>query len=70
MSYVEFLVFLCRLSYEHYRKTPYHEEYLYLKLDKLMPAFLAYLYLQPNFLFKEKFSVEIQEERLRAKRRR
>ena len=58
MKYVEFLVFICRVSYEHYRNTPYHEEQLYLKLDKLMPSFLAYLALQPNFLFLEKFRSE------------
>ena len=55
MKYVEFLVFLCRIAYEHYRKTPYHKELLYLKLDQCMGSFLAFLMLQPNFLFKEKF---------------
>lgn len=41
MRYVEFLVFLCRISYEHYKNSPYHKEPLYKKLDHLMPNFLA-----------------------------
>mmetsp|Transcript_4014 Transcript_4014/g.5331 ORF Transcript_4014/g.5331 Transcript_4014/m.5331 type:complete len:91 (-) Transcript_4014:600-872(-) len=47
MKYVEFIVFLCRISHEHYSKTIHAEELLYLKLDHLMPAYLAYLNLQP-----------------------
>ena len=58
MKYVEFLVFLCRVSFEYYRTGPYHGEYLYLKLDKLMPSFLAYMSLQPNFLFGDKFAAQ------------
>ena len=61
MKYVEFIVFLCRISYEHYAKTEHTAELLYLKLDHLMPAFLAYLSLQPQFLFGEKFKSEILE---------
>ena len=30
MSYVEFLVFLCRIAYYHFDKTPYRNELLYL----------------------------------------
>ena len=46
MSYVEFLVFLCRIAYFHYEKTPYRNELLYLKLDHLMQDFCAFLNLQ------------------------
>ena len=45
MKYVEFLVLLCRVAHEHYEGGPYAKELLYLKLDHLMPAFLAYLHL-------------------------
>jgi len=34
MRYTEFLVFLCRVAYEHYRGTHYENEMLYLKLEK------------------------------------
>lgn len=68
MKFVEFIVFLCRIAYEHYSKTNHHEELLYLKLDHLMPAYLAYSNLQPQFLFGEKFKSEIIEEEKRAKR--
>ena len=70
MKYVEFLVFLCRSAFEHYRNTPYQGELLYLKLDKLMPSFLAYMNLQPNFLFGDRFAAEEEQEMLKAKRQR
>ena len=40
MKYTEFLVFLCRIAYEHYRGTPYENEMLYLKLEKIIPKYL------------------------------
>ena len=40
MKYVEFIVFLCRVSHEHYSKTKYKEELLYLKLEHLIPNYL------------------------------
>ena len=58
MKYVEFIVFLCRIAHEHYNKGPYEKELLYLKLDKLLPAFLSPLNLNPVFLFGEKFKAE------------
>jgi hypothetical protein len=70
MKYVEFIVFLCRIAHEHYKGGPYEKEFLYLKLDHLMPAMLDYLNLQALFLFEEKFSLEVQEEKLAHKRRR
>ena len=69
MSYVEFLVFLCRIAYYHYDKTPYREELLFLKLEHLMPDFCAFLGLQPAFLFGERFKLEAQLEQERARRR-
>ena len=69
MSYVEFLVFLCRIAYFHYEKTPYRNELLYLKLEHLMQDFCAFLNLQPAFLFGERFKLEAQLEQERARRR-
>ena len=69
MKFVEFLVFLCRIAYEHYKGGPYDGEQLYLKLDHLMSAFLSPLNLQPLFLFGEKFSKDEKDERKRAKAR-
>ena len=62
MKYVEFLVFLCRAAHEHYLKTPYSGEQLYLKLEKQMPAFLAYIDLTPEFLFGESFQGENEQK--------
>lgn len=55
MKFVEFAVFLCRICYEHYRDTPYENEMMYLKIEKLLPKFLAIEYLEPLFLFNEDF---------------
>lgn len=55
MKYVEFLVFLCRVVFEHYANTIYAKELLYLKLDHMMPKIVGYLNVQPLFLFNEKF---------------
>lgn len=63
MKYVEFLVFLCRIAHEHYKDTVYAKELLYKKLDHLMPSMLAPLYLQPQFLFGEKFAIDQEKDR-------
>lgn len=58
MKFVEFLVFLCRIAQEHYSKTVYKEELMYLKLEHLMPFYLQPLNLSPSFLFGEKFDLD------------
>ena len=55
MKFVEFAIFICRICYENYRGTPYENEMLYLKIEKLLPKFLAIMYLEPLFLFNEEF---------------
>lgn len=69
MKYVEFLVFLCRVSHEHYKGTVYEKELLYKKLDHLLPSMLAPLYLQPQFLFGEKFALDEEKDKVRHRRR-
>ena len=49
MKFVEFIVFLCRVTHEHYESTPCRGELLYKKLDHMLPAFLDYVGLQPLF---------------------
>ena len=60
MKYVEFLVFLCRITFEHYESTPHKQEAFYKKLDHMLPQFLGYVNLEPIFLFDEKFQSEIK----------
>ena len=55
MKFVEFLVFLCRCAFEHYNGTPYENEMMYLKLEKLLPQMLAPMNVSPLFLFYEDF---------------
>lgn len=68
MKYHEFLVFLTRIAFEHYRNTPYENEMMYLKLEKMIPKFLYPLNLVPLFLFYEDF--EYKPMVRRAKKRR
>lgn len=63
MKMVEFFVFLCRISFEHYRGTPYENELMYLKLEKTVPMYLNYLQLTPNFLFNEEFEYKPQAKK-------
>lgn len=60
MKFVEFLVFLCRVAFEHYRGTPYETEMMYLKLEKMIPVFLGPVNLSPLFLFYEEFEYKPQ----------
>lgn len=68
MKYVEFLVFICRISKEHYDGSPYEKEASFLKLDHLMPTFLAECHLEPVFMFGEKFVHDIELEKIRKRR--
>ena len=63
MKFVEFLVFLCRIAFEHYRNTPYESELMYLKLEKMIPVFLAPINLVPLFLFYEEFEYKPQAKK-------
>jgi len=49
MKFVEFIVFLCRISHFHYEKTSHRKELLYVKLDHLIPNFLEYKDLYPTY---------------------
>ena len=62
MKYVEFLVFLCRVSHEHYESTEHKAEQLYKKLDHLLPKFLLYANLDPAYIFGDKFAAELKFE--------
>ena len=62
MRFVEFIVFLCRISHQHYSKTKYKDELLYLKLEHLIPKYLEQFGLNPVFLFGEKFKIDQAKE--------
>lgn len=55
MSFCEFLVFLCRVTYEHYRGSHFENEMMYLKLEKMLPQYLMIVNATPLFLFNEEF---------------
>ena len=62
MKYVEFLVFLCRITHEHYESTVHRGELLHVKLDHMLPHFLGYVGLDVIFQFGEKFEAEAKQE--------
>jgi hypothetical protein len=49
------MVFLCRVTYEHYRGSHFENEMMYLKLEKLLPQYLMVVNATPLFLFNEEF---------------
>jgi hypothetical protein len=55
MKMVEFLIFMCRISYEHYRGTPYENEMMHLKLEHTLPLYCNVINAVPQFLFNEPF---------------
>ena len=55
MKLVEFYVWICRICFEHFRNTPYENEMMYLKIEKLLPIILYAYHLTPVFLFNEEF---------------
>ena len=61
MSYVEFLVFLCRITFEHYETTEHKEEKFYMKLDHMLPKYLDHVAAKPDFLFEDLFATEVKE---------
>jgi hypothetical protein len=54
----EFITFICRVTYEHYRNTDYHEEKMHIKLDKMLAVWLAPIGALPTFNFHEDFEFE------------
>ena len=65
MKYVEFIVFVARISHQHFSKTKYADELMYLKLENLMPSILEPFGLSPAFLFGEKFKKDDKKEHKR-----
>ena len=69
MKFVEFIVFICRISAEHFKGTQHEQEPLSLKIDNLMPKYCAPFFLEPAFTNGLKFKGEIARMKERLKRR-
>ena len=52
MKYVEFLVFIARISHEVYKGTKQESQLLHLKIDKCLTPLLGYVQLEKQFSFK------------------
>jgi len=63
MSTHEFLVFMCRITYEHYKGSHYHTEKMYIKLEKMLPNWLAPVYSVPEFGFNHEFEYDLKQAR-------
>lgn len=68
MKYVEFLVFICRISYEHYRGTPYENEMMHLKIEHTLPMYCNVINAVPLFLFNEKFEYKPTVKKVKQKK--
>jgi len=66
----EFLVFICKMTYEHYQDSPYKHEAMHIKLEKLLPMWLAPVWLTPIFVTGEEFEYDKKMARKREKQRR
>ena len=61
MNYVEFLVFLCRITQEHYESTEHKDEKFYMKLDHILPKYLDSVAAKCDFQFEDLFATEVKE---------
>ena len=69
MKYVEFLVFLCRITHENYSSSEHHNEALYVKLDHMLPKFLDRINLECAFQYGEKFVAEYKKDLKKMRRK-
>jgi len=67
LSTQEFLVFMCRITYEHYKGSHYHTEKMYIKLEKMLPNWLAPVFAIPEFGFNHEFEYDLKQARKKRK---
>jgi len=69
MQPFEFLVFICRITYEFYLKTPYKNEEMHLKLEAMLPLFLQPVFCTPIFISTERFQYDIKMDKKKERAR-
>lgn len=74
MQPYEFLVFISRITHEYFSKAAkgvYHKEMMHVKLEKLLPMWLAPVYQVPAFGFNVEFEYDIKmaKRKRRAERK-
>jgi len=70
MQYWEFIVFICRITHEFYQKTPYVNEPFHLKLDQMLPLWLAPVYQTRQWSFDTEFNYDIKMRKKRERQAR
>jgi hypothetical protein len=70
MQYHEWVVFMCRITYEHYRKTVYHNELMHIKIEKMLPVWLAPVYETPVYFANVDFEYDIKKAKKKERLRR
>jgi hypothetical protein len=58
---------MCRITYEFYKNTPYHNELMYLKLEKMLPKWLEPVRQAPLFYFDHEFAYDIRMAKKRER---
>jgi len=57
------LVFICRITHEHYKSTPYKDELLHIKLDKMLPTWLSPIFETPLYTIGCQFEYDIKKKK-------
>jgi hypothetical protein len=60
-------VFICSITQAYYSKTVYKNEMMHIKLEKMMPMFLAPVYQKMEFTTEASFEYDIKMEKKRAR---
>jgi hypothetical protein len=69
MQPFEFNVFMCRITFEHYKGTPYKDEAMHLKFEKLLPVWLAPVHTEPLYTSGEDFAYDIKMAKKKERQR-
>jgi len=70
MAFWEFTVFICRITFEYYENKSdgvYSKEPMYLKLDHMLPVWLAPIFATADFSYGEEFKYDEKQRKKREK---
>lgn len=68
MKYVEFIVFIARVSFEVFKKTRHENLALHYKIDKVLRPMLGTIFVEPILTYKDEVEEEDEEEEVAKKK--
>jgi hypothetical protein len=63
------MVFMCRITFEHYKGTAYQGEAMHLKFEKLLPVWLGPVGMIPDYTSGEEFAYDIKMAKKKERQR-